>query len=65
MAAYYTVYNERNDEIIASGSAQECAERLGIKVSSFYYAISRQRSGRTKKPRYYIEKEMKDELLTE
>lgn len=60
MSAYYTVYDERSDEIIISGTSQECAKKLGIKVSSFYYALSRQRSGRTKRPRYYIVKEEKD-----
>ena len=51
---YYTVYREKDDEIIAWGTANECAIKMGIKVSSFYYAVSRQRSGRCTHPKYRI-----------
>lgn len=43
MSNYYTVYDNRTEEIIVSGNATQCAEALGIKQSSFYYQISRQR----------------------
>lgn len=56
-ASFYTVYDNRSDEILFTGSAQECAKHMGIKLSSFYYAISRQKSGRIKHPRLFIYKE--------
>lgn len=37
---YYTVYN-RKDFVIAQGTARECAEQMGIKLSSFYSAVCR------------------------
>ena len=40
---YYSVYDSKDESILAFGSARECSKKLGIKVESFYYAISRQR----------------------
>lgn len=41
---YYTVY--RDDEIMAFGTAYQCAEKLGLKnVRQFYVLISKSRSG--------------------
>lgn len=39
---YYVVY-DRKDNVIAQGSAKECAATLGIKVNSFYRRVVRQR----------------------
>lgn len=36
--ALYTVY--KGDEIICTGSAQECAEALGVKVKTIYFYAS-------------------------
>lgn len=58
---YYTVYDNKTDEIVASGSAQECADALGIKKSSFYYAWSRQKTGRVIKGKYHILVEPNDQ----
>ena len=45
MAKYYSVYDSKTETMIAFGTSKECAEKLGIKVESFYYAISRQNRG--------------------
>ena len=47
-AKYYTVYKNKTDEIVAFGSAAECAEKLGITRDSFHSFVSNTRSGRTK-----------------
>ena len=51
---YYTVYDNKSESIEVSGNAKKCADHLGIKVESFYYMISRQRTKRTANPRYTI-----------
>ena len=51
---YYTVYDRKTEQVVAFGSAQECADRLGIKIGSFYYAWSRQKTGRVKAGKYFI-----------
>lgn len=56
----YTVYNNRTDEPVAVyATAWECAEAMGIKVNSFYAAITRSRDGRNKK--WCIVKEEEDD----
>ncbi len=40
---YYTVYDNKTEEIVVSGNAIKCAAFLKIKIESFYYAISRQK----------------------
>lgn len=37
----YTVYKRKTDELLAFGSARECAKQLGITLASFYSAVSR------------------------
>lgn len=39
-SADYTVYN-RKGQVVAFGSAKECAETLGIKLESFYTNVTR------------------------
>lgn len=51
---YYTVYDNKTDAVVAFGSAQECADKLGMKKESFYYAWSRQKTGRVKGGKYHI-----------
>ena len=51
---YYTVYDNKTEQVIAYGTAQECADTLGIKKSSFQYAYSRQKTGRVTKGRHHI-----------
>lgn len=37
----YTVYHRETGDLLASGSARECAEQLGIERGSFYNTVSR------------------------
>ena len=45
---YYTVYRNGSDDVVAFGTAKECAEARGMTLRSFYSFISNTRSGRTK-----------------
>lgn len=51
---YYTVYDNKTDEIVCHGNSKQVADFLGIKFDSLYYAITRQNNGRSKNPRYSI-----------
>lgn len=46
---YYTVYLNATDEIVASGTAKECAQKMKRSVESFYCSVGRTRSGKHKK----------------
>lgn len=46
---YYTVYLKKNDELVAYGTSEECAEQMGKSVDSFYCLVSRVNSGKIKK----------------
>lgn len=50
---YYTVYDNKTEEVMVSGNAIKCAAFLKIKPESFYYAISRQKRNK-KSGRYTI-----------
>lgn len=47
----YAVYDKRDDSLLACGTAEECAERLGIGIPSFYAFVSR--SGERKRRSVY------------
>ena len=49
---YYTVYRRKTDEILAYGTAKECAQQLGIRLDSFYCTVSR--TPNRKKTKYEI-----------
>lgn len=54
----YTVYDNKTDfPVIVSGTAMECAEAMGIKVKTFYAALTSKYSGE----RWHIIKEDEDE----
>ena len=40
---YYTVYDNRTDEVLAFGRSEECARQLGVTLGSFYSILSRSR----------------------
>lgn len=44
---WYTAYLHRTEEILACGTAQQVAEALGMKMGSFYTAVSRSRAWKT------------------
>ena len=46
---YYTVYLNKTEEIIASGTAEECARQLNTTTGVFYCIKSRAMSGKIKK----------------
>ena len=58
---YYTVYKNKTDEIVAFGSAAECAEKLGITRDSFHSFVSNTRSGPTKTYTVLVEDYQSDE----
>ncbi len=41
----YSVINKATKEIVATGSASECAEKLSITIRSFYDLVSRAKKG--------------------
>ena len=51
----YYVYLRATDQLVAVGSARECADRMGINLLSFYSAVSRTNQGKNKKYEFYQE----------
>ena len=43
---YYTVYNAKTDDVVASGTEVECAKAMHRSLASFYCTVSRNRSGK-------------------
>lgn len=55
---WYTVYDAKTGGLIASGTSEMCARRLGYKsANSFASASSHGRSGRRRAYKYIFEKE--------
>ena len=55
---WYTVYDAKTGDLIASGTSEMCARRLGYKsANSFVSACSHSRSGRHPARKYIFEKE--------
>lgn len=52
---YYALYRRKTDELICCGSAEECAEQLGITKHTFYTRAHKAASGKIKKWDVYIE----------
>ena len=46
---FYIVYLAKDDSIVATGNAEECARQMGRSVNSFHCLVSRVRSGKNKK----------------
>ena len=49
----YTVYLRKDSSYIVEGTAERCAEVMGIKVSSFRSAITRTKNGELSKYDFY------------
>lgn len=45
----YSVYLRKTDELVAFGTARECAARLGMTLLSFYSTVTRSQSGQQRK----------------
>lgn len=54
---YYTVYLRKTDELVASGSAEDCAAAMNQSVDSFYSMVCRVRKGTNRKYEIYIEEQ--------
>lgn len=52
---WYTAYNRRTEETLACGSAQQVADALGMKLGSFYTAVTRSRTWENSKYDFVIE----------
>lgn len=52
----YTVYLTKNDEIVASGTAEECAKQMGMSKSVFRTTVSRAKTAKRKKYEVYVYK---------
>lgn len=56
---WYTVYDAKTGDLIASGTSGMCARRLGYKTAnSFASASSHSRNGRRRARKYIFEKEL-------
>lgn len=62
---WYTAYLHRTEEILACGTAQQVAEALGMKMGSFYTAISRSRTWKNRRYDFVIEEINEDEFKKE
>lgn len=59
---WYTVYLTDTDEIVASGTAQECIKALGMTRNSFYCTVSRSTLGQRTKYTFFKEHIKKEDL---
>ena len=59
---YYTVYLSATDELIACGTAKECAKKMELTIESFYCAVGRVRAGKRKK-HIVVEEDLNEEDL--
>lgn len=59
---WYTVYLTDTDEIVASGTAQECIKALGMTRHSFYSTVSRSTPGQRTKYTFFKERIKKEDL---
>ena len=59
---WYTVYDALTDEVLASGTAPQCAKAMGMNLGSFYCAVDRTQRGVQHKYEFYKEHIKKEEL---
>ena len=57
-----TVYLTDTDEIVASGTAQECIKALGMTRNSFYSTVSQSTPGQRTKYTFFKEHIKKEDL---
>lgn len=58
---HYTVYLRKTDEIVAVGTAEECALQLGLKRGSFYTIVGKTLKGVLRKYEFIVENSAYDE----
>ena len=50
---YYTVYLCKTDEVIAQGTAEECAKQMGFsQANSFFSSLVKHKNGKAHMPRH-------------
>ncbi len=59
---WYTVYLTDTDEIVASGTAQECIKALGMTRHNFYCTVSQSALGQRTKYTFFKEHIKKEDL---
>lgn len=59
---WYTVYLTDADEVVASGTAQECIKALGMTRRSFYSTVSKAALGQRHKYTFFKEDIKKEDL---
>lgn len=57
----YFVWREKDDYLVGFGTAQACAQAMGIKPESFYSAVCRAASGRRNSRYRFLVEEMEDD----
>lgn len=56
MKKYYTIYDNKTDEIIAFGSANQCIEKMKLKNrNTFFSMVSNVRTGKIKKYKIIVD----------
>lgn len=65
MANYtiYTVWNNLNDEILANGTANQCAKNLNMALNTFWSIMSKTRKGKLTKYSVVVQTVPKNEYL--
>lgn len=53
---YYTVYLKVSDEVVCSGTAEECARSMGKTLNGFHSMVSKNQLHRQNKYEIYKEK---------
>ena len=59
--SFYTVYLRKTDEIVASGTAVECAAKMNKSVNCFYSLVSKNTKGKQKKYVVVVETDALDD----
>ena len=59
---WYTVYEASTEEVIASGTGQQCAKALGMTTGVFYSTVSHARAGINSKYTFYVEMLKKEDF---
>lgn len=52
---YYALYLRKTDELVCSGTAEECADTLGITTRAFYVMVHKALHNKVKKWDAYVE----------
>ena len=54
---YYTVYLNKDDSIVASGTAKECAKQMNKSLNGFHSMVSKNKLKKQKKYTVIIDKD--------